>query len=279
MHRIPLYEGLAAGCVGTEADIWEGKNIKGQVELFVGHDRKSLREERTLESLYLRPLMDILEKQNEVQSVSKSEEKEFLDSSGKTPVGVFSLEPNTSVVLLLDFKSSTPATWAAVTEKLKPLKEKNYLTHWTPSAGIAQRPITIVASGDAPFDTLISNKTYRQIFYDAPITKLLEPNTPYNSNNSYYASASLGDAIGSVTFGRLTKNQKETVRAQTKRADELGMMSRYWSTPAWPISWRDNIWEVLIELGAGILNVDDLTAATRWDWRMCVVGGIAICDG
>ncbi|RDL33304.1 uncharacterized protein BP5553_08743 [Venustampulla echinocandica] len=106
-------------------------------------------------------------------------------------------------------------------EKLKPLEEKGYLTHWTTSAIIAQHPITVVATGDVPLHKLISNMTYRQIFYDAPITKLSEPNTPYNSNNSYYGSTSIRNGVGWVTFGRLTKNQKETIKAQTKRANEL----------------------------------------------------------
>lgn len=33
-----------------------------------------------------------------------------------------------------------------------------------------------------------------------------------------------------------------------------------------------------MELNADVLNVDDLTAAARWDWQMCVVAGINICN-
>ena len=63
-----------------------------------------------------------------------------------------------------------------------------------------------------------------------------------------------------------------------QRAKELGLKSRYWSTPAWPVGWRNRVWESLMELGADVLNVDDLTAAARWDWQMCVVAGINICN-
>jgi hypothetical protein len=29
--------------------------------------------------------------------------------------------------------------------------------------------------------------------------------------------------------------------------------------------------------GVGMLNVDDLVSATRWNWGWCVVAGIALC--
>lgn len=272
-HHVPLYQGLAAGCVSTEVDIW-ATDLNGKNELLVGHGKKELKDERTIESLYLDPLISILDQQNAV-SRNGSSNSTFSENS---PVGVFSMEPKTSLILVVDFKTNTPETWTTLLEKLEPAKAKDYLTHWTLNTGIVQRPLTIVASGEANFDTLISNNTYRNIFYDAPLTKLSEHNTPYNSNNSYYASTSLGNAVGMATFGRLTAGQKDTVEKQTKKAEELGLKSRYWDTLVWPVSWRNRMWEVLLELGANMLNVDDLTAAARWDWHLCVIAGVAMCD-
>lgn len=267
-HRVPLYEGLAAGCVSTEADIW-ATELDGKIELLVGHSKKSLKNEITLESLYLDPLMTIISQQNAV----------LRDAQEKHPLGVFSMDPNVSTILLIDFKTNTPETWDTLMDKLQPFQEKDYLTHWDPDVGLVQRPLTIVATGEAPFDTLISNTTYRHIFYDAPLTKLSEPDAPYNSNNSYYASSSLGNAVGWISFGHLTGVQKDKVMEQTKKAEELGLKSRYWDTPAWPVSWRNRMWETLMGLGADMLNVDDLIAAARWDWNLCVVGGLVLCDG
>lgn len=70
---------------------------------------------------------------------------------------------------------------------------------------------------------------------------------------------------------------------QVARAREVGLRSRYWDTVAWPVGWRNWIWGELVELegiggrGGGMLNVDDLRAASRWDWGMCVVGGVDVC--
>lgn len=108
--------------------------------------------------------------------------------------------------------------------------------------------------------------------------KLSGDDMPYNSNNSYYASASLGDAVGKVFLGGFNDGQKGGITAQVERADDLGLKSRYWDTPAWPVGVRNRVWESLVGLGASMLNVDDLVAGVRWDWGMCVVGGLAICS-
>ncbi|PQE22454.1 Altered inheritance of mitochondria 6 protein [Rutstroemia sp. NJR-2017a BVV2] len=187
------------------------------------------------------------------------------------------MSPNTSLTLLLDFKETDNITWDLVFQQLEPFRKANWLTYWTPTTGITNRPITIVATGSAPFDRIISNTTYRDTFYDAPIDNL--SNNQYHANNSYYASGSLRRTVGLAAFGHLTAKQEDTVRSQVQLAEELGLKTRYWDTPSWPISFRNKIWSALEELGVRVLNVDDLTAATRWDWRMCVVGGLVICDG
>ncbi|KAE9372878.1 hypothetical protein N431DRAFT_376162 [Stipitochalara longipes BDJ] len=278
-HRVPLYEGLAAGCSSTEADIWLGNLPDGQVDLFVGHDSKALTQSRTLRSLYLDPLKEILNNQQPNMSAnldtSANAQQQVLDAN--SPIGVFSMSPNTSLVLLLDFKSNDNNTWSTVLAQLDDLRSRGWLTTWTPTKGIVERPLTIVASGDAPFDSIIANDTYRDIFYDAPLTKL-PIDTVYNTNNSYYASTSLSEAIGRVGSWKLGADQKAKITSQVQRARELGLKSRYWSTPAWPVGWRNRVWENLMDLSADVLNVDDLIAAARWDWQMCVVAGINICN-
>ncbi|KAF2435074.1 hypothetical protein EJ08DRAFT_388789 [Tothia fuscella] len=267
-HRVPLYEGLAAGCSSTEADIWRGSLPNGDAELFVGHTFKSLSHSRTLKSLYLDPLKDILTRQ-------QGDSFAFMNASA--PIGIFSMSPSTAFVLLLDFKTSGHDTWPTVLAQLEDLRSQNWLTTWTATDGLVKRQLTIVATGNALFDLVIANKTRRDIFYDAPLTNL-PGDTIYNANNSYYASTSLPDAIGKIHHMRLSADQKAQITGQVERAEELGLKSRYWDTPSWPVGWRNRAWQTLIELGADVLNVDDLQAAARWDWQMCVVAGVNICN-
>jgi hypothetical protein len=56
-RTVPLFDALSAGCTSVEADIWLTGN---DTELYVGHNRRSLSEKRTLRSLYLDPLIEIL---------------------------------------------------------------------------------------------------------------------------------------------------------------------------------------------------------------------------
>lgn len=270
-HRIPLYEALAAGCISVEADIWSRSTPDGKPELFVGHNSRSLTQARTLKSLYLDPITDILHNQNDVAT-----------STGQTanttswPVGVFDRSPNTTLVLLLDFKTAGEETWPTVMSQLEDLRNEQWLTHWTPSEGLVIRPLTIVGSGLAPFPLIQANTTYRDVFYDAPLDNL--SSGLYTRNNSYYASVSLGKAVGHTIGRHLGESQQKTVTTQIKQADDLGLLSRYWSIPGWPVSWRNRLWEQLVSLGVGLLNVDDLVMAARWDWDMCVVGGIVVCS-
>ena len=58
----------------------------------------------------------------------------------------------------------------------------------------------------------------------------------------------------------------DTILGQAGAATARGLKARYWNTPAWPISARDHIWDVLEKEGVGMLNVDDLTSASKRNW-------------
>lgn len=52
-RNVPLFDALAAGCVGVEADVWLDKTSNN---LLVGHRASSLSADRTLQSAYIEPL-------------------------------------------------------------------------------------------------------------------------------------------------------------------------------------------------------------------------------
>lgn len=58
-RNVPLFDALHAGCTSVEADIWL---VGSNKELQVGHNKASLSPSRTLESLYLRPLVRLLDR-------------------------------------------------------------------------------------------------------------------------------------------------------------------------------------------------------------------------
>lgn len=282
-RHIPLLDAISVGCTSVEADIWisSGKvQTNNTSELYVGHSTRSLTPDRTLRSLYLDPLLYVLNRLNDnVQGEGRSAQEigEF--------VGIFNANPNTTLVLLLDFKHSSSETniWTMVQEHLQPLRNKGYLTHWDEVENRRIiRPVTIVATGEASFDTVSSSKTnqHKDIFFDAPLQSL-QPGPRrapplYTQANSYYASVALPAAVGRVRFS-LSSGQLQTIVKQVDAAKEHGLLSRYWSTPSWPVKARSTVWEQLIREGVGVLNVDELWTAGLRDWRLCWAVGWGIC--
>ncbi|KAK2742933.1 Altered inheritance of mitochondria protein 6 [Myotisia sp. PD_48] len=272
-REAPLFSAIQVGCTSVEADIW----LFDQ-ELYIGHTRASLTANRTLKGLYINPLVDILEKQNQPSH--------FYPLISEPPNGIFDTDPSRSLILLVDMKTNGEEVLPYLYQQLSPLREKKYLTHFNGSA-VVQGPVTVVATGNAPFDLLRSNSTYRDVFFDAPLDNLAgypAPDTkegddprntsydsletsqsPYNTTNSYYASASFMKTVGFPWF-HLTDKQLKLIRTHVAGAHRLGLRVRYWDIPAWPRFIRNFIWTNLVTEGVDMLNADDIRAAAELDW-------------
>ncbi|KAI4728834.1 hypothetical protein E4T49_03266 [Aureobasidium sp. EXF-10728] len=274
-RRTPLYAALASGCISVEADVWLFDD-----DLFVGHSVKSLAPRSTLETMYLDPLYRILEAANSDSTVGK------VASDGKQ--GVFATDPTQTLVLLVDFKTEGPEIYLKLHEQLERLRQAQWLTHWNGTDRV-ERQITIVVSGHAPFEMIAnSNTTYRDIFYDAPLASLEADGDPtttdlsastspdhdtdmlrykYNPSNSWYASSNARAVDRSISsWLAVTPDQISNLAQHIRMAEARGLKSRYWGTPRWPRSLRDQIWQVLLQQGASVLNVDDLRAARKGSW-------------
>lgn len=181
------------------------------------------------------------------------------------------MNPNTTLVLLVDIKSDGAATLPKVLESLEPLRSQSWLTYYNGSA-IIPGPVTVVGTGNTPFDLIVSHRgKFREIFFDAPLDQLwgehaLVNATMYNHTNSLYASVSMPKVIGRPWLGRLSPKQVNVLREQIRGAKERGLLARYWDTTAWPIGLRNHIWDILAEEGVGLLSVDDLEGASKRNW-------------
>ncbi len=264
-RRVPLFEALSLGITGVEADC---HLING--ELFIGHQNASLRANRTFKSLYLDPLTTILQNQNPANGVA----------SDLHINGVWDVDPSKTVVLLTDLKTEGFSTLAAVQQQLDSFRQKGWLTYWNGTA-IVPGPITHVGTGNTPFAAILNstyaNATYRDVFFDAPLAALTNA---YNISNSYYTSTSLTGVLGGkskIPPSGLSREQMHTLKTQVDRADSLGLVSRYWDIPGWPVSRRMTIWKQLEVLGIGMLNADAIEQAARWNWRWCNILGLQLC--
>ncbi|KAE8352855.1 PLC-like phosphodiesterase [Aspergillus coremiiformis] len=163
---VPLFSALKAGCISVEADVWFFDE-----ELYVGHTTSSLTPQRTLRNLYIDPLMRILEKQNPITELHPAVDQPLQ--------GVFDTVPSQSLILLIDFKTDGDVTWNAVVAQLAPLRDRGYLTYFN-GTDVINGPITVVGTGNTPFNMVVANDNYRHIFFDAPLVSLAED---YDINN------------------------------------------------------------------------------------------------
>jgi hypothetical protein len=182
--------------------------------------------------------------------------------------------------LLVDFKTSGPALYPIVSAQLSALREKRYLTTFNGTHTLPG-PITVVATGNAPFNLLTHNTTSRDIFFDAPLASLssnsnvqvtsggqgtigTSPSSHFSDQNSYYASVKFGKVFGWMWTGMFTSRQLEVLRSQVRGAHARGLKARYWGAPGWPVWRRERVWKVLVEEGVDYLNGDDLRGMQRF---------------
>ncbi|KAK8050850.1 hypothetical protein PG993_002235 [Apiospora rasikravindrae] len=289
-REYPLFSGLAAGCTGTEADVYLSEN--GQ-DLLVGHDLASISPEKTLRSMYLDPLFEMLQHRNS-ENASSSE-----NDQAKGVYITSSLEP---LILLIDVKEKPDIIWPMVIRQLESFRRSQFLTRYEVLPGaskpgrIVPGPLTVVGSGDLHLEQLVSAydvagapgnggfHVYHDTFLDAPLADLdVQGSGDYQSTNSYYVSSSFKATIGQVRFG-FSHCQMEKLRDQVRAAKDRGLVIRYWAVPGWPLNYRDYIWRTLRGEGVEVLNVDEVKeVSARWTSgylksvvAMIVISGCAV---
>ena len=243
---VPFFSALSLGCVSVEADVWLVNKT-----LYVGHERSALTSARTLHSLYIQPLLDVLRRQNSQSA--------FVTPPQNTH-GVFDVVESQTFYLWIDVKTDGTETWPYVVQALQPLRDAGYLTRLNSSGGIVDGPVTAIGTGSTPLSQ-IQNLTERDYFWDAPVATLGTSFSNITSKVSPIASTNFAQQFGTMHGGTFNETQLTKLRSQIAVATSKGIMVRYWNTPAWPISARNSVWETLVTEGIGLLNADDLRAA------------------
>jgi hypothetical protein len=223
-HKRPLFDALDQGLCSVEADIFL---VDGQ--LLVGHVRRLLKPERTLESLYLIPLKERIAK-----------------NGGRVYRG------GPEFTLLIDIKTNGPTTYAALKKVLE--KYADFINSPT-AGGDSRKAVNVVATGNRPAAVIAADAT-RLVGIDGTLSDL-DSDQPANvipliSDNWHSFFKWRGK-------GPIPPEEHEKIVSAVKKAHAHGRRLRFWSTP-------DNtaIWQELYDDGVDLLNVDDLPGAARF---------------
>ncbi len=219
LHERPLLDALDHGFCSVEADV---HLVDG--ELLVAHDRDKTDPTRTLQTLYLDPLLEL------------------------TTANAGQVYPSgPEFMLLVDFKSDGEATYRVLRKVLEPYQEM--LTQFDGDTK-TQRAVNVIISGNRPVDS-IRAETVRYVAIDGRPDDLdanPSPNLyPLISQNWRTLFKWRGEP------GAFSENELVNLKSLVDRAHSQGRRIRLWATPENPQAWQE-----LQAAGVDHINTDRL---------------------
>ncbi|WP_298326332.1 phosphatidylinositol-specific phospholipase C/glycerophosphodiester phosphodiesterase family protein [Haloactinopolyspora sp.] len=225
-----LFDTLDHGFGSVEADVWL---VDG--ELLVAHDADELEPDRTLESLYLDPLHDIVRGND----------------------GAVYPEWGGSLRLVIDIKSPAGATYAEVHRMLR--RYRDMLTTYVGDQ-VAPGAVTVVISGERPLETMLAQPV-RYAGYDGRFSDLdrrlpagFMPMVSENWNKHFTWQG----------VGPMPEAERAKLSAMVEQAHAAGTRVRFYATPDLPAPARQVLWRELLAAGVDYLNTDDITGLQQF---------------
>lgn len=225
LHERPLLDALDHGFTSVEADIYPLGD-----SLLIGHDPFQLHPDRTIESLYLDPLVERLN------------------------AGGGSIYPghDTDFQLLVDFKTFGEDGYKRLDEIMRDPKYAGLFTHYE-NGTVTEGPVTVVISGEKPTE-FIEGQTDRYAFLDG------------GTGGSIGADPTLVPLVSDdwtevFTWngsGDMPTEERDELERIVNDAHAAGQRVRFWATPDSAGAERDAVWNVLKEVGVDHINTDDL---------------------
>ncbi|TDD67834.1 hypothetical protein E1262_17620 [Jiangella aurantiaca] len=223
-HERPLLDALDHGFTSVEADVWL---VDG--ELLVAHDAWEVQPGRTLESLYLDPLREIVHA-----------------NGGSVYPGW-----DGSLQLLIDIKNTGEATYAEVDAALR--RYQDIMSRYV-GGRVQEGAVTAVISGDRPRATMLAQRL-RFAGYDGRLGDL---SSGLPAGFMPLVSDNWGNHFTWRGVGPIPEAERAKLQQIVATAHAAGYRVRFWATPDTPGPAREAIWTELLAAGVDHLNTDDL---------------------
>jgi hypothetical protein len=225
LHTRPLQDALEHGFCSIEADVFL---VEGQ--LLVAHYLKDIQPQRTLESLYLQPLL-----------------RRFQENKNRIYPGY-----EQPITLLVDIKAQGQAVYKVLVEQLERYSPMLSVTR----AGKHQPgAVTVIISGDRPVD-LIRKSDPCWVGIDGRVSDL-------DSDQPAWLYPLVSDNWRVHFQGRgtekLSESEREKLHNFAKKAHDKKRKLRFWATPE-----KETLWTDLKEAGVDLIGTDDLARLTAF---------------
>ncbi|MCR4920611.1 MAG: phosphatidylinositol-specific phospholipase C/glycerophosphodiester phosphodiesterase family protein [Bacteroidaceae bacterium] len=209
----PFWGAYEAHAASIEADIWL---VDGN--LFVAHDKKDIRPERTLEAIYLQPIRQVVEQH-----------------------GGSAYANGTSFQLLVDLKTGRETLDALV----RLIEEKGYRRCFDTAENPAAIMLTITGDKVKPED-FGAYPSY--VFFDGRIEATY---TPEQLRRVPLISEYRGLYTKWKGIGKMSKEDQQKIRRDVEKAHRQGCKFRVWGFPD-----NKNAWRMTRRLGIDYINTD-----------------------
>lgn len=228
-HEYPLWDALSNGFISIEADIHLVED-----DFLVAHDIEDVTPGRTLSSLYLDPLEELVRR----------------NSGSVYPDG-------SSIILMVDMKSSGEELWPALRSFLMEYREM--LTFFR-EGKVYAGPVTVIVSGNRDWESM-SRDDNCPALYDGRIEDMDEnPKTALIP----VISAGWGDLFNWEGKGEVPESDIALIRRLVAKAHMQGRKVRFWATDVPDPSVQEYAWDLLLECGVDLINTDRLEQFRRY---------------
>lgn len=217
-HKRPLLDALDQKFCSVEADIHLTNGL-----LLVAHDLKNVVPERSLETLYLKPLRE---------RILKNGGRVYRDGPGFT--------------LLIDLKTEPRVIYPVLRKLLE--KYSDVLTKFTPEK-IETNAVTVILTGNRSVE-LISRETNRLVACDGVLADL---NSKWPPQLVPWISSEWKKSFAWDGSGEMSPEEKAKLRAFVSEAHREGRRIRFWGAPDKPNAWRE-----LLKADVDLINTDNL---------------------
>ncbi len=210
----PLWDALHFGFTSIEVDVRLAAGI-----LFVAHDKEDIRPFKTLRSMYLEPLLDL---------VHKNQGCVFANGAG--------------IVLLIDVKSGATDSWKV----LFPL-----LNEYSSQMGDA---VTFVISGNRDFEAMFESHP-GAAWYDGRMDDLKSHSAhPVIS----MVSIKWTEEFNWKGEGHISENELKKLKKLVASAHSKDIKIRFWNTDLSNNLHQENLWKLLLQSDVDIIGTDKL---------------------
>lgn len=220
----PLWRSLRHGFTHIEVDVY---CLFGRI--FVGHDLSQLRPGRTLQTLYLEPLRQLLRHK---------------------PGQIFT--DDTPLWLFVDVKTEARSSWLLLRTLLESYHD--IVTTFTPSSA-RTKSVTVVVSGNRPPYLVTEREPFRFAALDG---RLPDAGVYTNPHVMPVVSDDWRKHFSWMGHGPMPDDERRRLKALIDITHRHSQRLRFWNTPDGDTPQRKCVWDQLTTLGIDLISTDDV---------------------